>query len=70
MTIANTQRFILASALVLILCASPACAQVTGSQVQSFSASVQNLTNWLAQTAGNDPNQKAWSTTCNRHSPS
>src|SRR5215468_1338924 len=50
--------FVFATAVVLST-SRPANAQVTGSQVQTFTTSVQSLISFLQTTAGNDPNQQA-----------
>jgi hypothetical protein len=60
MKTSNRLPLILALAIPLMVCMNrPANAQATDAQVQAFASSAQSLTSWLAQTAGNDPNQQA-----------
>ena len=57
---AKGRLLVLALTLPFMLCRSgPAHAQAPGSQVQTFTTSVQSLITFLQQTAGNDPNQQA-----------
>src|SRR5258708_5491871 len=62
MKTSSRQLLILALIVPLTLCAARAAnaqSTPTGTDVQTFQTAVQNLTNWLAQTAGGDPTQQA-----------